>query len=85
MMKWNGGSNAPILKMKKYLIIKDTMSGGKRVHSGDVIEVTESEGMTLVSCHKAELFVEKEQPKKSDRSVGLEKSETKAPKKRAKK
>ena len=84
MMKWNGGGNAPILKMKKYLIIKDTMSNGKRVCAGDVVEVTVEEGNTLVSCNKAEIYVEKPKPVKEDRSVGLKKSDKPVIKKRFK-
>ena len=69
MLKWNGGGNAPNLEMKKYLITKATVD----------------EGFILVNCNKAQEYVEpKPKPKKVDRSVGLETSDTPAPKKRSK-
>jgi len=85
MLKWNGGSNTPNLKMKKYKILQDTMANGKKVHAGDIVELPEHEGHTLCAYNKAEETTAKPKAKKVDRSVGLETSEVKAPKKRAKK
>ena len=85
MMKWNGGSNTPNLKMKKYLITKDTIANGKKVHAGDVLELQENIGRELCGYGKAEIYIEKPKAKKTDRSVGLEKSDTKHTKKRTKK
>tara|TARA_R100000734_G_scaffold19093_2_gene18029 strand:+ start:1278 stop:1526 length:249 start_codon:yes stop_codon:yes gene_type:complete len=82
MMKWNGGSNTPNLKMMKYKILQDTMANGQKVHAGDVVELPEIEGNTLIAYMKAEVYVAKSKPKKSDRSVGLKKSDTKPTKKR---
>lgn len=85
MLKWNGGGNAPNLEMKKYLITKATVCNGQRVNPGDVVEVTVDEGFILVNCNKAQEYVEpKPKPKKVDRSVGLETSDTPAVKKRSK-
>ena len=70
--------------MKKFLIIKDTVCAGKRVYAGDVVDIAESEGYQLIAIKKAEIYVEKPKAAESDRSVGLEKSQTKAPKKRTK-
>tara|TARA_B100000900_G_scaffold337106_1_gene298979 strand:+ start:849 stop:1097 length:249 start_codon:yes stop_codon:yes gene_type:complete len=82
MMKWNGGSNVPNLKMTKYKILQDTMADGKKVHAGDVVELLEHEGNALIGYQKAEVYVPVSKPKKADRSVGLKKSETKEVKKR---
>jgi|TARA_R110000782_G_scaffold25957_3_gene67004 hypothetical protein len=85
MLKWNGGGNPTSLNMKKYLITQDTICNGQRVSAGDVVDITEDEGFNLIACNKAEVYVEKPKAKKTERSVGLETSEVKAPKKRAKK
>lgn len=85
MLKWNGGGNPTTLNMKKFLILKDTVANKIRVHSGDVVEIEESEGYSLCAYNKAEIYVEKPKAKQVERSVGLETSEAPAPKKRAKK
>ena len=85
MMKWNGGSNVPNLKMTKYKILQDTVANGSKVHAGDVVELDQETGHSLCGYGKAEIHVEKPKAKQADRSVGLETSEVKAPKKRAKK
>lgn len=75
MLKWNGGGNAPSLKtMKKYLIISDTVVKGERVFAGSVVQLEESVGRELTGYGKAEEHHGNE-PKKADRSVGLEESE----------
>jgi len=85
MLKWNGGGNSTILNMKNYLILKDTMAAGKRVSAGDIVELDVDIGNQLVGYFKAEETTKKSKTKKADRSVGLETSEVKAPKTRAKK
>lgn len=70
--------------MKKYLILSDTLADNKKVKAGDVVELSDKEGNTLIGYKKAELSTVKETKKKTDRSVGLEKSETPSPKKRSK-
>ena len=66
----------------KYLILQDTVANKEKVKAGDVIELSIDEGRSLVGYGKAEEY--KAKPKKeSNRSVGLEKSETKV-KKRSK-
>ena len=85
MLKWNGGGNTPTLNMKKYKILQDTMANGSKVHAGDIVELNESEGHTLCAYQKAEIHVAKPKAKTTERSVGLETSEVKVPKKRAKK
>ena len=69
----------------KYLILKDTVANKQKVNAGDVIELSIDEGRMLIGLNKAEEYKEKPKAKKVDRSVGLETSEVKAPKKRAKK
>lgn len=85
MMKWNGGSNTPNLNMKKFLILKDTVANGQKVHAGDIVELADNIGNELCAYGKATPYVEKPKAKKVDRSVGLEKSDTKPTKKRTKK
>lgn len=85
MLKWNGGSNATSLNMKKYLIVADTICNGTRVSAGDVIEITETEGFDLMASKKAVVFVKKAKAEKANRSVGLKDSNTKDLKKRSKK
>ena len=86
MLKWNGGGNPTILNMKKYLILKDTCgSRRKEFLLETVVELDVDEGNQLVGYFKAEETTKKSKTKKADRSVGLETSEVKAPKTRAKK
>ena len=66
----------------KYLILTDTVANKEKVKAGDVVELPVDEGRSLVGYGKAEEY--KGKPKKeTNRSVGLEKSETKV-KKRSK-
>ena len=85
MMKWNGGSNTPNLNMKKFLILKDTVANGQKVYAGDIVELSDNIGHELCAYGKAAPHAEKPKAKKVDRSVGLEKSDTKPIKKRTKK
>ena len=85
MLKWNGGGNPTNLNMKNYLILKDTMAAGQKVIAGDIVELNEDIGNQLVGYHKAEETTKKPKAIESNRSIGLETSEVKAPKKRAKK
>lgn len=85
MLKWNGGGNPTTLNMKKYTILQDTIANGVKVHAGEVVELNADVGVQLCAYKKAEIHVEKPKAKITERSVGLETSEVKAPKKRAKK
>ena len=85
MLKWNGGGNPTALNMKKYTILQDTIANGVKVHAGEVVELNVDVGVQLCAYNKAEIHVEKPKAKITERSVGLETSEVKAPKKRAKK
>ena len=68
----------------KYLILSDTVANKEKVKAGDVVELPIDEGRSLVGYGKAEEY--KGKPKKeTNRSEGLEKSETPKPKKRSKK
>ena len=68
----------------KYLILSDTVANKEKVKAGDVVELPVDEGRSLIGYGKAEGY--KGKPKKeTNRSVGLEKSETPKPKKRSKK
>ena len=49
--------------MKKYLILSDTVADSKKLTVGDIVELSEAEGNTLVGYKKAELYVEKETKK----------------------
>jgi len=82
----NGGVKSPTsIEKHKYLILRDTVANKQRVYVGDVVELDQAQGFDLVANKKAELYKEKPKAKKTNRSVGLKKSETKAVKKRAKK
>tara|TARA_R110002020_G_scaffold9842_1_gene38326 strand:+ start:1229 stop:1483 length:255 start_codon:yes stop_codon:yes gene_type:complete len=70
-------------KNMKVLILAETVVDNKRVHAGDVIEVTQSDAHILIGCNKASAHVAKEK-KETNRSVGLDVSETPKPKKRSK-
>ena len=85
MLKWNGGGNTPTLNMKKYTILQDTIANGVKVLAGEVVELNVDVGLQLCAYNKAEIHVAKPKAKITERSVGLETSEVKAPKKRAKK
>jgi hypothetical protein len=68
----------------KYLILSDTVANKEKVKAGDVVELPVDEGRSLIGYGKAEEY--KGKPKKeTNRSVGLEQSETPKPKKRSKK
>lgn len=83
----NGGVKNPTSSTQKhkYLILRDTVANKQRVYVGDIVELDKGQGFDLVANKKAELYKEKPKAKKTNRSVGLKKSETKAVKKRAKK
>jgi hypothetical protein len=75
-------SKKKVTKMK-VLILRDTIADGKKVSAGDVIELTNDTANTLISYGKAEVSEGKVSVKK-DRSVGLEKSEVKVKRRKAK-
>jgi len=82
-----GGLTATHLKKgesMKYLILRDTVVKGDRVSAGDVVDIDIDLGRQLIGYGKAEENKSK-QKKETNRSVGLEKSETPKPKKRTKK
>jgi len=82
----NGGVRNPTSNDKhKYLILRDTVANKQMVYVGDIVELDKAQGFDLVANKKAELYKEKPKAKKTNRSVGLKKSETKPTKKRAKK
>ena len=69
----------------KILILQDTVANKQRVQAGDVVEVDQSEGNILIGYGKASVSDGKKKEKKeTNRSVGLEVSETPKPKKRSK-
>lgn len=86
-LKWEGLTALPTSQKDDpmpYLITKSCMAGGKRRSAGDVVDLTESEGRSLILMARAEVAAVVETPKVSDRSVALSQSEAPAPKKRAK-
>ena len=66
-----------------YLVLKSCVAGGERRNAGDVIDIDAAEAKTLKSMGRIS-EVEKKSESKTDRSVGLAKSETPKPKTRAK-
>ena len=71
-------------KKMKYLILTDTVANKEKVKAGDVVELSTDEGRVLVGYGKAEEHKGKAK-KETNRSVGLEESDTPKPKKRSKK
>ena len=63
--------------MNKYLILKNTVANGKKLEAGDVVELAESDGNSLIGYNKAELTTADAKKKSSNRSVGLKKSSKK--------
>ena len=87
-LKWEGLTALPTSQKEDpmpYLITKSCMAGGARRSAGDVVDLTEAEGRSLILMGRAEVAAVVETPKVSDRSVALSQSDTAAPKKRTKK
>jgi len=80
-----GGLIATHLNKESNMKYKDTVANKQKVNAGDVVELSIDEGRMLIGLNKAEEYKEKPKAKTTERSVGLETSEVKAPKKRAKK
>ena len=74
MMKWNrGGAGRPQsqqgVKMS-YLVLKSCVAGGNACSAGDVVELSEQEGKSLMAIGRVQnVAVTKEAP--ADRSVAL--------------
>jgi len=87
-LKWEGLTALPTSQKDNpmpYLITKSCMAGGKRCNAGDVVDLSEAEGRSLVTMGRAEVAPAVKKPTVSDRSVALDKSETPAPKTRGRK
>lgn len=67
-----------------YLITKSCMAGGSRRSAGDVVELNDAEGRSLVTMGRAEIAAVVQKPTFSDRSVALDASDAPAPKNRTK-
>ena len=78
MMKWNrGGAGRPQsqqgVKMS-YLFLKSCVAGGNACSAGDVVELSEQEGKTLMAMGRVQkVSVSEAAP--ADRSVALETSD----------
>ena len=86
-LKWQGLTALPTLQEDDpmpYLITKSCVAGGSRRNAGDVVDLTDAEGRSLIAMGRAELAAVVEKPKVSDRSVALDTSDAPAPKKRMK-
>lgn len=87
-LTWEGFAALPTSQKDNpmpYLITKSCMAGGKRCSAGDIVDLSEVEGRSLILMGRAEKATIVEKPKVSDRSVSLDKSDAPAPKKRARK
>jgi len=87
-LTWEGLAALPTSQKDNpmpYLITKACMAGGKRCAAGDIVELSEAEGRSLILMGRADKAPVIEKPKISDRSIALDKSDTPAPKKRARK
>lgn len=66
-----------------YLILKNCVAAGARRSAGDVIDdISEDEARSLVNMGRVEFVEVAAKPVETNRSVGLEASETPAPKRR---
>lgn len=86
-LKWEGLTALPTSQKDNpmpYLITKPCMAGGARRSAGDVVELNEAEGRSLVTMGRAEIATVVQKPTVSDRSVALEASDAPTPKKRTK-
>jgi hypothetical protein len=84
---WQGLTALPTLQGDNpmpYLIIKSCVAGGSRRNAGDIVDLADAEGRSLIAMGRAENAAIVEQPKVSDRSVALDTSDALAPKKRTK-
>ena len=55
----------------KYIILVDTVANGKKVKAGDVVELPNDVGSSLIGYKKADVYTETKEKKVVDRSVGL--------------
>ena len=86
-LKWEGLTALPTSQKDNpmpYLITKSCMAGGSRRSAGDVVELNDAEGRSLVTMGRAEIAAVVQKPTVSDRSVALDASDAPAPKKRSK-
>lgn len=87
-LKWEGLTALPTSQKDDpmpYLITKSCMAGGERRNAGDVVDLSEAEGRSLITMGRAEAAPVVKKPTVSDRSVALDKSDAPAPKKRGRK
>ncbi len=71
--------------MANYLILKSCMAGGAARSAGEIVELSEQEGKSLLAMGRVQVAPERAAPAVADRSVGLEVSDAPKVSKRAKK
>ena len=80
VLKWNGGGAGrpqpqKEVKMASYLILKSCVAGGEARNAGDIVELSEQEGKSLVAMNRVKPCEAREVPETVDRSVALEASD----------
>lgn len=71
--------------MANYLILKSCMAGGAARSAGEIVELSEQEGKSLLAMGRVQVAPERAAPAVADRSVGLQVSDAPKVSKRAKK
>lgn len=71
--------------MASYLILKSCVAGGEARSVGDIVELSEQEGKSLLAMNRVKPCEAREVPQAVDRSVALESSDAPKPTKRVKK
>ena len=71
--------------MANYLILKSCMAGGAARSAGEIVELSEQEGKSLLAMGRVQVAPERAAPAVADRSIGLEVSDAPKVSKRAKK
>jgi hypothetical protein len=90
VLKWNGGGFGrpqpqQEAKMANYLILKSCMAGGAARSAGEIVELSEQEGKSLLAMGRVDVAPESAAPAVADRSVALDTSDAPKVSKRAKK
>jgi starvation-inducible outer membrane lipoprotein len=71
--------------MANYLILKSCMAGGSARSAGEIVELSEQEGKSLLGMGRVQVASESAAPAVADRSVALDTSDAPKVSKRAKK
>lgn len=79
-LKWNGGGFGrpqpqEEVKMTSYLILKSCVAGGAARSAGEIVELSDQEGKSLLSMNRVQAHEARSVIETVDRSVALETSD----------